>query len=154
MHVLWIIFCDWSDAEKRNHMLCWEMNRVSSDAGFLRICLCGVLLRHNWHRQRHCSKLSLIGPFIGATWEEAHFSRGFMLLRKGNKYWISLHERREIEIWIGVAKTPASATGAFGCGGWNVFSVYVCVSVWLMQTGPASNVFFFFLSLLCRAIFQ
>ena len=57
---------------------------------------------------------------------------------EGNKYWISLHERREIEIWIGVAN--ACQCSRLFCI-WRmkcIFRVCVrvcaCVCVWLMQT--------------------
>lgn len=81
------------------------------------ICICTALLRHNWYRHL---KMSQIGPFLDATCEEAHFSYCWSLVREGNKYWISLHERREIEIWIGVANA-CQCFGCFGYGGWNVF---------------------------------
>ena len=82
-----------------------------------------------------------LGLFIDAAWEEAHFSLCWSLVREGNKYWISLHERREIEIWIGVANA-CQCYWLFRI--WRmkcIFCVYVCVSVWLMQTVPASSGF-------------
>lgn len=106
-----------------------------------RICLCAGLLRRNWYRQRPTQKCLWLGLFIDEAWEEAHFSHCRSLVREGNKYWISLHERRRIEIWIGVANA-CQCYWLFRI--WRmkcIFCVYVCVSVWLMQTVPALNGF-------------
>ena len=116
-----------------------------------RICLCAGLPRHNRCRQRPSPKCLWLGLFIEAAREEAHFSHSWSLVGEGNKYWISLHERRKIEIWIGVANA-CQCYWLFRM--WRmkcIFCVYVSVSVWLMQTVPASNGFPTFLH---GAIFQ
>lgn len=130
--VMWVCIAanvDWMSYEHEIKTNCdlRSTGFPSSNTASKNLPACSSTMRCNWYRQRPTQNVSdwaflwmqhekkLISHSAGRLWRKAT-SIELVCMRGGKlKYGLGL-------------QMPASAIGCFGYGGWNVFSVCMCVS--------------------------